>query len=329
MLVESFNFFRAFSWQLAKLRRQRAFNKIARHVYANHAIDQTDPISDRPKVRSALMCMIRGEDDYLVEWIEFHRILGVEHFFIYDNAANEKAAERTKDLLSPFIDQRCLTYIRWPDIPNLRDYWDRWGSLSLQQLAYGDCIRRFRSSVDWFLKFDVDEFMFPIQEHHSTLSQVLDYFDSEEVMGFSIRRTEFGSNGHVAKPTGLVIENFFQCAAELGEDTKGGARTQYIANDLYSMAFEFNYGLKYRIRRKLLGAPLYLQGNSAERVLQVNHYDLKSHEEYMRKKAVNASGYMAGKETEERFKALDKVNSVRRDERITRFITDVKSAIGR
>ncbi len=27
-----------------------------------------------------LVAIFRGEDDYLIEWIEFHRLMGVDHF---------------------------------------------------------------------------------------------------------------------------------------------------------------------------------------------------------------------------------------------------------
>ena len=32
-----------------------------------------------------MQTMLRDEADALVEWIEYHRLLGVEHFYIYDN----------------------------------------------------------------------------------------------------------------------------------------------------------------------------------------------------------------------------------------------------
>jgi len=32
-----------------------------------------------------MQTMLKDEADALVEWIEYHALLGVEHFYIYDN----------------------------------------------------------------------------------------------------------------------------------------------------------------------------------------------------------------------------------------------------
>ena len=37
------------------------------------------------RCRVVMQTMLRDEADALVEWIEYHRLLGVEHFYIYDN----------------------------------------------------------------------------------------------------------------------------------------------------------------------------------------------------------------------------------------------------
>ena len=46
-----------------------------------------------------MQTMLRDEADALVEWIEYHRLLGVEHFYIYDN--NRCGAPACSSLPSP------------------------------------------------------------------------------------------------------------------------------------------------------------------------------------------------------------------------------------
>lgn len=34
--------------------------------------------------------IFKDEAPYLAEWIEFHRLVGVEHFFLYDNLSTDE-----------------------------------------------------------------------------------------------------------------------------------------------------------------------------------------------------------------------------------------------
>lgn len=37
----------------------------------------------------SICAIFRNEADYLKEWIEFHRLVGVEHFFLYNNFSED------------------------------------------------------------------------------------------------------------------------------------------------------------------------------------------------------------------------------------------------
>ena len=45
------------------------------------------------KYKLSLLCIIKNED-YLEEFIIYHRMLGVEHFYIYDNESSFPVSER-------------------------------------------------------------------------------------------------------------------------------------------------------------------------------------------------------------------------------------------
>ena len=34
--------------------------------------------------------MVKNEDDYIIQWIEYHLSLGIDHFVIYDNKDTPK-----------------------------------------------------------------------------------------------------------------------------------------------------------------------------------------------------------------------------------------------
>ena len=316
-------------WNVQQFRRQTKFNHVARRIARDHHMGPYGTFPVQKGAFAAIVCMIRGEDDYLIEWIEFHRLMGVDHFFIYDNAVNDASAATTHQLLSRYIDEQLLTCIRWPDVPSLRTYWETLQDLSIQQLAYGDCIQRFRKNVRWLIKIDVDEFMFPIQAQHASVSEVLQSLGDDKISGVMIRRSEFGSHGHVRRPPGLVVENYLLRAANLGDDTKIASNTNFLSHDHFAMAFESNYALPHRIRGKIFGAPRQLSGPEAESLLQINHYDVKSREEYDRKFQLNTAGYLAGKETGARFEMLDRRYSEKEDRKILRFVPDLRERMQR
>ena len=37
----------------------------------------------------SVACIIKNEGPYLKEWIEYHKLIGVEHFYVYDNESSD------------------------------------------------------------------------------------------------------------------------------------------------------------------------------------------------------------------------------------------------
>ena len=46
----------------------------------------------------------------LPQWLEYHRMVGVEHFYIYDNNSTDALLPR----LRRYMDAGIVTYIWWP-----------------------------------------------------------------------------------------------------------------------------------------------------------------------------------------------------------------------
>ena len=58
----------------------------------------------------SIACIIKNEGPYLREWLEYHKLIGVEHFYVYDN----ESSDNTKEVLQPYIDAGDVTYIYFP-----------------------------------------------------------------------------------------------------------------------------------------------------------------------------------------------------------------------
>lgn len=175
---------------LTFLRRQleRLGEKIEFHC------DPCDRTSS-PVHEIAIVAIVKNEARNLEEWIEFHDVVGVSHFYIYDNGSTDDTAA----VLAPYVRRGLVTYQPWPDFSS-------WNG---QCAAYAHAVQCYRQLVRWMVFLDADEFMFP---RSGSLQAAL----SNHAGCASIRLPWrcFGHSGHRRRPPGLVIENFTErCAS--------------------------------------------------------------------------------------------------------------------
>ena len=113
----------------------------------------------------------------VAEWVEFHLMVGFEHFFVFDNSA--VACSRLYEVLLPYMAAGRVTYVHWP-APLCATFfeglsaWRRWGA---QIAALNACLGRFGSMTRWMALHDVDEFMAPALRHFDTVPALLKAID--------------------------------------------------------------------------------------------------------------------------------------------------------
>lgn len=114
----------------------------------------TDKSSSKYKYDLAICAIFRDEAPYLKEWIEFHKLLGVQHFYLYNN----RSSDNFQEVLKPYIFRNEVELIDWhyrhEDV-------SRWSPI--QTSAYNDCINKVKTKVKWLAILDIDEFLFPVQ----------------------------------------------------------------------------------------------------------------------------------------------------------------------
>ncbi len=142
----------------------------------------------------AVCAIFKNEARYLGEWLTFHRGVGVDHFYLY----NDGSDDGFEAVLAPWVAAGRVTLTDWrvqPQVP-----------------AYNDCIRRHRTEARWIAFLDLDEFLFsPTGE---SLPQVLQaYRDAASVFVYWVL---FGSGGHEVQPGDSVIEAYTRCLARAG-----------------------------------------------------------------------------------------------------------------
>ncbi len=131
--------------------------------------------------------IFKDEAEYLREWIEFHRLVGVEHFYLYDNESTDDPAR----ILAPYVDSGLVTLYRAP------------GPMA-QMPVYAHCTATHAAHSRWIAFLDVDEFLFPTEpvDLHSVLA------DYEPYPALVVNWVSFGSSGLIDRPAGGVLETF-------------------------------------------------------------------------------------------------------------------------
>lgn len=141
-------------------------------------------------MKVALCCIARLENEYIQEWIEHHRTIGVSQFFVYCNAKHGEP--RVSDVLG---DEKDVTIIPHPG--------------NVQQIpAYNKFIRidMHKYDFDWVGFIDVDEFVAPVM-HRSIPELIRDCGDKSNGT-LALQWMMFDSNGHEKKPSMGVREAY-------------------------------------------------------------------------------------------------------------------------
>ena len=89
----------------------------------------------------------KDEAPNLKEWIEYHKLVGVDHFYLYNN----NSTDNFREVLAPYIDEGSVTLIDFPRVP-------------IQPYCYEHCINNYSEETSWLALTDIDEYFVPLKE---------------------------------------------------------------------------------------------------------------------------------------------------------------------
>lgn len=224
------------------------------------------------KYRVTLGAIFKNEAAYLKEWIEFHRIVGVEHFYLYNNYSDDNYM----DVLRPYVEQGIVTLIDWP-------------YQQAQIQCYADIIKKFHNETEWLGFIDIDEFVIP--KSALTIYETLQPF--RYAPSVLIYWRVFGTSGLMDRDrNGLVTEDFIvswpkyytvgKCFLNMNYDFDlSSSRNGCI----HHVAWGTYHGISYP-PLNVFGYPVLKSIHRYRRhpvPLQINHYFTKSYAEYQEK----------------------------------------------
>lgn len=158
--------------------------------------------------------MIKNDQEYISEWLDHHRELGVDHFYLYDNESTPRYENLGEDVTITYWDENYyfepippkfnpkyynletmanadyteLTTTHWPNSPERH---------SKQFKAYQHCLNEYGDKHEWIAFIDSDEFINILEGY--TLKEVLDHFNKPELGQLLMKWRVFSSSGHQTK----------------------------------------------------------------------------------------------------------------------------------
>ena len=265
--------------------------------------------------------IIKNEPD-IIEWIEYHRLVGVDHFYIYDN----ESTDGLKEKLTPYIDKGVVTYIYYP-------------GKAMQDKSINDAIKNYAYDTKYLAVIDGDEYIVPMEEGR-LLPELLDeiietyhksiYHPGGFAGGIGINWRDYGTSGHKTKVDGLVIENYLQRAEDdyyqnVHIKTIYNPRVVSYVDNPHNGHYRDGY---YTISENGSLIPfLYFYDGQCKK-LRINHYFSKSEEQVIEK---NRRGWPVGDlvrdDEKELYEASVNCNKVY-DPILLRYAGDVRRAMG-
>lgn len=217
-----------------------------------------------PKYYLAVCAIAKNEGPYFKEWIEWHRGMGVEKFYIYDN----ESTDGTRQVLEPYIASGVVEYRFFP-------------GHRMQLAAYDDCLKNYRFDTRWLAFIDLDEFIVPIRD--SSIPAFLKHF--ENVPAVEINWLIYGSGGAVRKSDAPVMARF-RHHSETAHPLNRHVKSIVDPRRVFSMIGCHEVA---RISGKAAdshGNPIkkhFREREPQQDVIRIHHYAVRSREEFFEK----------------------------------------------
>ena len=244
--------------------------------------EKLDESVDTRDDRVSVVAIMRDEGRYLDEFICYHLLIGVSHFYFYDN----ESKDNTEEVLEPYIRAGVVTLLDAPGD-------------CMQLPAYNDAIKQFKYDTQYMAFIDLDEFIVPTN-YGDKIGDIMDdiakvhysqdkQFVLKRIGGVTINWVVYGTSHHKESVDGLVTENYLYHAdmksvsnhtVKLILDprvTEGFKRTphtvKYISDEYTSVSERDSY----------IDSMLPFFRDASYDRFRLNHYSTKSESEYLYK----------------------------------------------
>lgn len=238
--------------------------------------------SQRVSLKLGVAAVVKNEAESLLEWIAYHRVIGVENFFIADN----DSTDGTGEILEALAEHRLLKCYRFPTP----------GNGNVQMAAYSMLQRQAIGDCDVVAFIDADEYLLPMDGGTSIIPLIENIFSDSEISALGLNWANFGSGGALFSEDGLIIERFTK-HAKLNFGVHHHIKTLVRPEKIESFANPHYIHLTsgryvHTTGVDIIPHPKHGKGLSSDIVwneARINHYATKSLEEFLTGKSSRGS----------------------------------------
>jgi len=216
----------------------------------------------------SICLIIRDENEYLEEWLDWHLGQGVEHFYIYDHGSKMPVVNFVKSLSESVQDK--VTVIGWSGKHK-----------SAQHEAYNDCLKNYAKQSRWIGFIDADE-MVRVKKGGNLQTFLKDY---EAYAGVMVLWVLYGADGQVKKTKAPLRERFLNASVQNIKQSLGKVfvqpmliRQMVIHNGYPIECFDVVDEYKNQVDEAAV-----VPSNKTTDLICVDHYFTKSYEEWIEK----------------------------------------------
>ena len=218
------------------------------------------------EARSIICAIVRNEDLYIHEWVQYHKFIGYDFIQLFDNNINASAvlAELPKIYGENFI-RICHV-----------------SGIGKQVKSYNYCLEQYRHTNTWATFIDIDEFL--VLRRHPNVQSFLSEIGAEGG-AISLNRIEFTSNGHIHYENKSVLERFTTRQKKLDPFSKTIAYLPHTTKvNVHIASLIAGKTRRDCHGREILPVKQVSIFNGTEDIAAVNHYFTKSFEEFTYKR---------------------------------------------
>jgi len=275
---------------VSDLIRVKSVNPLEKH-------DEILNVDSVEKYKLAIVAIAKNEADYIMEWCAFHKIIGVDVIFLYDN----DSSDGMPDLLQPYIEDGFVVYNQiHGDVKQLE--------------AYNDALKRYGGDVKYMAFVDCDEFLMPMNSKDKPIDIIERAFSlNNHAGGLGLNWCCFGSSGLNSNDGSLVLERFLY-RSTIGFESNAKIKSIVKPTCIEKVCTPHYCGYKngyYCININGEIVMSYWSVLSAWNGLRINHYFCKSREEYMKRRSLGRADVKAKRDMSD-FWSFDK-NEIKDD----------------
>lgn len=219
----------------------------------------------------AIVTIVRNEETYIREWVSFHKLMGVDRIYIYDNESDDS----TKNQIQDYIDSGYVVYKYYPGVGR-------------QMISYNEALKDYGETCDYMAFIDCDEFITPSNYGESVVDILDDLFSkSPNIGGITLNWAVYSSSGHIERPKGLCIENYVTRASSgefLTDLVKSVVRPECVFSIWHPHYPYYKKGY-YGVDEAFNVVSAYYNPHPEYKRIRINHYYTKSKSEWLERRS--------------------------------------------